>query len=148
VKKLILEGSREVSAPLDKVWDFLVDLNKVTKCIPDTTVESIEGDSFKAKMKVGVGFIRGTFDGTFSLTDKKPKSEVTIKGSAKGMGNNLNLSVRIMLEPIDTNKVQLKWSADVLLAGMLASVGQRYIKDTADKIVNQMFECLSQSLSS
>jgi len=143
---LIIEGSREISAPLDKVWDFVTDLNRVTKCIPDTTVEKIEGDSFKGKMKMGVGFIRGTFDGQFTLTDKKPKSSFAIKGTTKGMGNTVNVSINIELEPKDTNVV-LKYKADVVVSGTLASMGARFIDDAAQKIVNQMFDCLKSSLT-
>lgn len=144
---LIIEGTREIAAPLDKVWDFVTDLNRVTKCIPDTTVEKIEGDSFKAKMKMGVGFIRGTFDGQFSLVDKKPKSSFAIKGSTKGMGNTVNVSINIELEPKD-QLVVIKYRADVLVTGTLASMGSRFIDDAAQKIVNQMFDCLKSSLTS
>ncbi len=146
VSGLILEGSREVDAPLDKVWDFVTDLSRVTKCIPDTTVEKIEGDSFKAKMKMGVGFIRGTFDGQFSLVDKQPKSSFAIKGSTKGMGNTVNVSITITLEPKDS-KVNLHYKADVVVSGTLASMGARFMDDAAQKIVNQMFDCLSSSVT-
>lgn len=146
VLSVIVEGTKEVEASLDKVWDFVTDLNRVTKCIPDTTVEKIEGDSFKAKMKMGVGFIKGTFDGQFSIVDKKPKSSFSIKGSAKGMGNTVNVSVNIQLEPKDS-VVVLKYRADVLVTGTLASLGSRFLDDAAQKIVSQMFECLKSSLA-
>lgn len=143
---MILEGSREIAAPLDVVWDFVTDLNRVTKCIPDTTVEKIEGDSFKAKMKMGVGFIRGTFDGQFSLVDKNPKSSFSIKGTTKGMGNTVNVTINITLEPSGSN-VSLHYKADVAVSGTLASMGARFMDDAAQKIVNQMFDCLKASIS-
>jgi carbon monoxide dehydrogenase subunit G len=143
---VILEGSREIAAPLDVVWDFVTDLNRVTKCIPDTTVEKIEGDSFKAKMKMGVGFIRGTFDGQFSLVDKNPKSSFSIKGTTKGMGNTVNVTINITLEPSGSN-VSLRYKADVIVSGTLASMGARFMDDAAQKIVNQMFDCLKASIS-
>jgi carbon monoxide dehydrogenase subunit G len=140
-----LEGTKEIGATPDQVWEFVTDLNRVTKCIPDTTVEEIQGDSFKAKMKLGVGFIRGTFDGLFTLTDKVPKNSFTIKGSAKGMGNTVNITIRITVEP-KGQAVSLGYKADVSISGMLASMGQRFMDDAATKIVNQMFDCVSSSL--
>ncbi|MEM0322081.1 MAG: SRPBCC domain-containing protein, partial [Thermoprotei archaeon] len=111
-----------------------------------TTVEKIEGDSFKAKMKMGVGFIRGTFDGQFSLVDKKPKSSFSIKGATKGMGNTVNVTINITLEPKGSN-VSLNYRADVAVSGTLASMGARFMDDAAQKIVNQMFDCLKSSIS-
>ena len=55
-------GTVEIAAPRDRVWSFLMDPNEVGSCGPGVeTIEVIDEDHFKAKAKVGVGFISARF---------------------------------------------------------------------------------------
>jgi carbon monoxide dehydrogenase subunit G len=40
----------------------------------------------------------------------------------------------------------MDWSADVNIAGTLASVGARLIEGTAQKMINQTFDCMRTRL--
>jgi carbon monoxide dehydrogenase subunit G len=40
----------------------------------------------------------------------------------------------------------MDWSADVALAGSLASLGARLIEGTANKMINQTFDCMRTRL--
>ena len=51
-------GTVQIAAPRDRVWAFLMDPNQVGSCGPGVeSIEVIDADHFKAKAKVGVGFI-------------------------------------------------------------------------------------------
>ncbi len=52
------QGTVEIAAPRDRVWAFLMDPDQVGACGPGVeSIEVIDADHFKAKAKVGVGFI-------------------------------------------------------------------------------------------
>jgi len=40
----------------------------------------------------------------------------------------------------------MDWNADVSIAGTLASVGARLIEGTANKMINQTFDCMRAKL--
>jgi uncharacterized protein len=41
----------------------------------------------------------------------------------------------------------MDWSADVAIAGTLASVGARMIEGTANKMIGQTFDCIRAKLA-
>ena len=56
------EGSVEIRAPRDRVWAFLMDPNQVGSCGPGVeSIEVVDETHFKAKAKVGIGFISARF---------------------------------------------------------------------------------------
>jgi carbon monoxide dehydrogenase subunit G len=67
-----LEGTYEVPAPRKKVWDAFQDPKVLKKAIPGCEkLEAIGPDEYKATMKVGVGGVKGTFEGKVKLSDKQ-----------------------------------------------------------------------------
>ena len=75
------EGTFEVKAPPQKVWDLLMKPENISKCLPDLQKLEVEGpDKFKATIKVGVGFIKGNFTFEFNVLDKKPPTHAKLLG--------------------------------------------------------------------
>ena len=69
-----LEGAYDVPAPRKKVWDAFFDPKMLKKAIPGCEkLEAVGPDEYKATMKVGVGGVKGTFEGKVKLTDKIAK---------------------------------------------------------------------------
>ena len=59
-----LEGSHDVPAPRQKVWDAFLDPEQLRQAIPGCEkLEALGNDEYKATMKVGVGGVKGTFEG-------------------------------------------------------------------------------------
>ena len=65
------EGTVDIAAPRDRVWAFLMDPNQVGNCGPGVeSIEVIDEDHFKAKAKVGVGFISAKFVVDMTVAEK------------------------------------------------------------------------------
>src|SRR5437667_7632557 len=68
-----LEGSYDVPAPRQKVWDAFLDPKQLRKAIPGCEkLEALGNDEYKATLKIGVAAVKGTFEGKVRLSDKKP----------------------------------------------------------------------------
>jgi len=68
-----LEGSHDVPAPRQKVWEAFLDPARLKKAIPGCEkLEAVGPDEYKATMKVGVGGVKGTFEGKVKITEQKP----------------------------------------------------------------------------
>ena len=79
-----LEGTYEVPAPRKKVWAAFLDPKVLKKAIPGCEkLEAIGPDEYKATMKVGVGGVKGTFEGKVTLSDKQPPDsyKMAVEGS-------------------------------------------------------------------
>lgn len=141
-----LEGSYDVSAPRQKVWDAFLDPERLRQAIPGCEkLEALGNDEYKATMKVGVGGVKGTFEGKVRISDKKPPDsyKMLVEGSG-GPGFVRGESV-ITLSDIPGG-TRVSYTADLQIGGLIASVGQRMLggvsKMMADKFFGKMGELL------
>src|SRR6059036_2872569 len=66
-----LEGSHDVPAPRQTVWEAFLDPARLKKAIPGCEkLEAIGPDEYKATMKIGVRGVKGTFEGKVRLVEK------------------------------------------------------------------------------
>jgi carbon monoxide dehydrogenase subunit G len=79
-----LEHSFTVPVPEDRAWDVLLDVERVAPCMPGATLDSVDGDEIKGRIKVKVGPIAMTYAGTARFTERDPQAHViTLEASGK-----------------------------------------------------------------
>jgi uncharacterized protein len=142
------EGSFDVAAPMEKVYDFVNDPKKVTTIFPDVqSVKVIDEDHFNIKAKVGMSFIKGTMDVKLTLVEKKRPTFSKLKARGTGLNSSVDLESSFTLEDGPNGGTRVKWAADAKISGMMASVGSRLIDSQADKYVKQIIGSLEKKLS-
>jgi carbon monoxide dehydrogenase subunit G len=96
-----LEHSFSVPVPEERAWDVLLDVERVAPCMPGATIQSVDGDDIHGSIKVKVGPITMTYQGTAHFTERDPAAHViTLEASGKetrGAGT-ASAKVRSMLE--------------------------------------------------
>jgi len=141
-----LEGSYEVPAPRKKVWDAFLDPKVLKQAIPGCEkLEAVGPDEYKATMKVGVGGVKGTFEGKVRLSDKNPPD--SYKLAVEGAGGPGFIRGETVITLTDSGSgTKVSYTADLQVGGLIASVGQRMLggvsKMMADKFFNRMSELL------
>jgi uncharacterized protein len=55
-----LEHSFTVPVTEERAWEVLLDVKRVAPCMPGATLDSVDGDDIKARIKVKVGPIAMT----------------------------------------------------------------------------------------
>jgi carbon monoxide dehydrogenase subunit G len=141
-----LEGAYEVPAPRDKVWDAFLDPKLLKQAIPGCEkLEATGPDEYKATMKIGVGGVKGTFEGKVKLGDKKERESYRM--AVEGSGGPGFIRGDTVISLTDSNGgTRVSYSADVQVGGLIASVGQRLLggvsKMMADKFFTRMGELL------
>ena len=118
-----LEGSHDVLAPRQKVWDAFLDPERLRQAIPGCEkLDALGNDEYKATMKVGVGGVEGTGGPGFV----RGETVITLSDIAGG--------------------TRVSYTADLQVGGLIASVGQRMLggvsKMMADKFFGKMSELL------
>lgn len=73
-----LEHSFTVPVPEERAWEVLLDVKRVAPCMPGATLDSVEGDDIKGRIKVKVGPIAMTYAGTAHFTERDEQSHVIV----------------------------------------------------------------------
>jgi carbon monoxide dehydrogenase subunit G len=141
-----LEGSHDVLAPRQKVWDAFLDPERLRQAIPGCEkLEALGNDEYKATMKVGVGGVKGTFEGKVRLSDKKPPESYKMAVEGTGGPGFVRGESVITLSDIPGG-TRVSYNADLQVGGLIASVGQRMLggvsKMMADKFFGKMGDLL------
>jgi carbon monoxide dehydrogenase subunit G len=139
-----LEHSFSVPVPEERAWEVLLDVERVAPCMPGATIDSVDGDEIKGRIKVKVGPIQMTYAGTAKFTERDPAAHViTLEATGKetrGAGT-ASATVRSKLESAgDQTHVIVNTSLNVtgkpaqFGRGVLAEVGGRLIGIFADNL--------------
>ncbi len=141
-----LEGTFTVRAIRERVWSFFMNPNELSACIGDPhAFEVVDENHFKGWIKAGVAFIRGTFTGWAQIVERVPPGRARIKAHGSGMGNAFDVDSVIELLVSD-GTTTVRWKANVVLSGTIASVGARLLKGTIDKKTNEFFDTARKKL--
>ena len=141
-----LEGSSEVPTSRQKVWDAFLDPEQLRQAIPGCEkLEALGNDEYKATLKVGVGGVKGTFEGKVRISDKKPPESYKMAVEGSGSPGFVRGETVITLTEI-SGGTRVSYTADLQVGGLIASVGQRMLggvsKMIADKFFGKMGELL------
>jgi carbon monoxide dehydrogenase subunit G len=146
---LKFQGTEEIKASRERVWAFLMDPNEVGSCGPGVeSVEVVDETHFKAKAKVGIGFISARFIVDMEIAETQPPDRAVIKARGKAPGSAVDATATMVLRDGADGGTVLDWGADVLIGGSLATVGARMIEGTANKMIGQTFTCIREKLES
>jgi uncharacterized protein len=141
------EGTVQINAPRDRVWAFVIDPKQVGQCGPGVeSIEVTDDTHFKATAKVGVGFISARFVVNLEFVDLDAPNAATIKAHGQAPGSAVDADARMELSDADGGGTTMDWSAEVNIAGTIASVGARLIEGTANKMIGQTFDCMRTKL--
>ncbi|HLQ48098.1 MAG TPA: carbon monoxide dehydrogenase subunit G [Candidatus Dormibacteraeota bacterium] len=141
------EGTVDIGAPRERVWAFLMDPNQVGPCGPGVeTIEVVDETHFKAKAKVGIGFISARFNVDMEIAERDEPNRAVIKARGQAPGSAVDATATMGLKEGASGGTVMDWAADVLIGGTLASVGARLIEGTANKMIGQTFECIKAKL--
>ncbi len=140
-------GTVDIAAPRDKVWAFVIDPDQVGQCGPGVeSIEVVDDTHFKATAKVGIGFISARFVVNMEMAELTPPDQALIKAHGQAPGSAVDATARMNLSDGPGGGTTMDWSADVTIAGSLASLGARLIEGTANKMIGQTFACMKSKL--
>ena len=132
------EGSISINATKDQILKLLDNPDQVAQCFPGIKSFSKEGEEYKVVGVTGIGFIKGEYRANvrFEKIDDNKRKII-----AKGTGMNSTVDIDAIAEALDG---KINYSADVKVAGVLASVGARLMGSAVEKIINDLFNCIKE----
>jgi carbon monoxide dehydrogenase subunit G len=144
-----LENSFSVSAPPERVFAYLLDVNKVAGCVPGAELsEVVDPTTFKGKVKIKVGPITVAYNGTARIVDRDDSAhtatleaegrETTGPGSARAKA--------LMSVSADGSASVVKIVTDYNVAGRVAQFGRGVMEDVSRRLVGEMAACIKANV--
>lgn len=141
-----VEGTYRLPAPRDKVWAVLNDPGVLARATPGIKTLDPEGaDTYKATIEVGIGPVKGAYDGKVSITDKAPPERMTLRVEGGGKPGTIRASGELRLEERDGQTV-VNYTGDAQITGLIASVGHRLIGGVAKQMATEFFKAIEREL--
>ena len=142
-----VSGEYRFTATREQVWEALLDPEMLAATLPGARrLEPSGPDEYEIAVDVGVGSVRGTYEGSFALTDKVPVEACTVRATASGRPGTVTTVARMRLSDGDGGAV-LAYEADAGVTGPLAGVGQRLMGAAARRTTEQFLHALDERIA-
>ncbi|SDY53781.1 hypothetical protein SAMN05660209_03078 [Geodermatophilus africanus] len=143
-----LDGSAVLHGSPEDVWRVLTDPAVLARTIPGClALERVGEDSYRMDVSVGVGAVKGTYAGEVHLTDQERPTSYVMHASGAGAPGQVRATVTIELTPSENSSTVLTYSADAVVGGPVAGVGQRMITGVAKRMAAQFFTAVDAELA-
>jgi carbon monoxide dehydrogenase subunit G len=143
-----LDGSAVLHSSPEAVWAALTDPAVLARTIPGClALERVGEDSYRMDVSVGVGAVKGTYAGEVHLTDQERPKSYVMHASGAGAPGQVRATVTIELAPSENSSTVLTYSADAVVGGPVAGVGQRMITGVAKRMAAQFFAAVDAELT-
>ena len=145
-----IEERFEVNAPVERVWEYLIDPARVVVCLPGAELlESKEDQSFLGAIKVKVGPLSMAYKGSGRFTEiNKELHQVRMVGEAREIGGSGSVRVNMMstMTPLASGGVGVVVNAEVDLVGKIVQFGRGMIEEVSKQMFRQFSTCVKQHL--
>jgi uncharacterized protein len=142
-----VEGTRSFAAPRDRVWEVLNDPERMAQLMPGVESFDIRDDRhWRANVKVplGLGSLPLAFD--FEKTDERTLEFARLHAKGNGVGAIVSLDTQFHLADSDAG-TEMRWEADVRIAGPVGSMGQRVLQPIVNQQVSNVLTALDRQVS-
>ncbi|MDP2604466.1 MAG: SRPBCC domain-containing protein [Deltaproteobacteria bacterium] len=146
---MILGGKIDLDVPAEKAWDFLVDINKFSTCLPGIDeVKQIDDKTFDGVISATVGPISGKFTFRSTILESQPPAQMMVRteGTDSVTKSTVEAVMTVDLHRISESKSQMDYQANVKITGRLVILGDMVLRATATLILQEFTGRLHKGL--
>jgi len=144
-----IENEFAVTAPADRLWSYLLDVERIAPCMPGAELtETVDERTWKGKVNMKLGPVSLSFSGTVAIEERDDTAHRVVL-RAKGMESKgkgaANAAVTSWLEPGD-GTTTVKMVADIQLTGAVAQLSRGLLPEVSRKLTQQFADCLQENM--
>ena len=138
-----------VSAPVERAWNVLCDLEQVIPLMPGAQFTGHEGDDYLGKVKVKVGPVTSEFNGKVRYVEQDgAQHRAVFDAKAKEMRGTGNAAATVTaLLQEDGDRTNVTVDTDLKIVGKLAQFGSGMLQQVSEKLLGQFVESLEAELA-
>jgi uncharacterized protein len=147
---MLIENEFEVALPVDAVWAYLLDVEKIAPCMPGAELtETVDDENWKGKVVVKLGPVSLSFAGSVALTERDDAAHrVVLK--AQGMEQRgkgaATAVVTAWAQAADGGGTTVRFSQDLTVSGAVAQYSRGMMQDVSGKLTKQFADCVQANL--
>jgi uncharacterized protein len=147
-----LEQSFEVSAPLQRVWEALIDVERVAPCLPGAAVTGRNEDgSYNGEFKVKIGPTSAAYSGKLnmeSVDERAHHATMQAAGTDKRGQGGAKATIESSVEEVDAGTTKVNVSTDYHITGRLARFGRGgMIEEISNRLLREFAARLQAMLA-
>src|SRR4051794_35435440 len=147
-----LEQSFEVDAPLERVWEALIDVERVAPALPGATVTGRNEDgTYGGTFTVKIGPTTASYAGKLvmeEIDEQAHRAVMQANGADKRGQGGAKATIVSTLEEVDGAKTKVDVSTDYHITGRLARFGRGgMIEDISEKLLREFARRLQEELT-
>ncbi|MET4094279.1 SRPBCC family protein [Arthrobacter sp. UYCu712] len=134
-----IDGTFSVVAPIDKVWDTLMDFERVAGCLPGARIlNKLSDDAYQVGMAVKLGPVTMQYKGLLTVVERDAAGHRAVLGGkaqeTRGQGTaEASVTLTLSGEPRGTTRGTV--SADLALSGKAAAMGKGVIGSVTEQMM-------------
>jgi carbon monoxide dehydrogenase subunit G len=144
-----IENSFEVPASVDRVWAYMLDVEKVAPCMPGAELtETVDDRNWKGKVKIKLGPVGMTFSGKVGMEERDDAAHrVVLRASGTeqtGKGVASATVTSTLQETQSGTRVDIV--QDLKISGQAAQLSRGMMQDISSKLTQQFADCLKANM--
>ena len=133
------QGNLLIARPIEKVWEFLWDIEKLSKCIPGCqAVKTLkEREKYELTVKDSVGPITVQLEFLADVKKLEPLKRIELAMQGKDFkAGGVRQTMALALASKD-NETQMDFETDVNVFGRLGTIGYPFVKKKAEAVIKE-----------
>jgi uncharacterized protein len=149
---MLVETEFTVGAPVDFLWSYLLDVERVAVCMPGGELTEIVDDrTWKGKVNVKFGPVAMSFAGTVTMQERDDGAHRVVlraKGTEQRGKGAATARVTSWLEPDPSAALtRVRMEADITLTGAAAQMSRGLLPEVSRKLTKQFAACLEAGMT-
>lgn len=148
---MIIEQRVTIPAPAARVWDFMMDVPAVSRCVPGVeTVTMVDPDTYIGALKVKVGPIGIRLEGKVIVAERDveaKRARMDLQAADRKVNGAVNAKMTMQLHPVSDTETAMSIHTDANIMGKLGEFGQAVMRKKADQIMAEFARNLSAEVS-
>jgi uncharacterized protein len=147
---MIVAGKISVQAPIQRVWDMLLEPETLQTCLPGIEkIERLDERNYAIVIAQKVGPLTVRFQIKATLTKFEAPHHLEIEGQRldTGKADHLVHKACIDLQEAAAGAVEISYTVDANIGGTLAILGERIMQTKAKKVEADFAKALQQRLN-
>jgi carbon monoxide dehydrogenase subunit G len=134
----------------ERLWDFLMDVPTVSRCVPGVgPVEAAGDNAYRGSLEVKVGPIRLSLQGTITVEEQDRRgwsARMRAEANDRRLGGGIRARMHLTLLPAETG-TRLRIDTDLAVLGKIGEFGQPIIRSKADALLEDFARNLGAALA-
>ena len=145
-----IDNEFEVAAPIERVWLFMLDVEKVAPCVPGGELtEVVDDHTWKGKVSTKMGPVSLAFAGTVTIEERDDANHrVALKAEGReqrGRGAATARSTSTLQATADGG-TKVTIGTDLTITGAVAQYGRGMIGDISHRLTGEFASCLEANI--